>query len=420
MNKLISIPTGSAGVPALTTHTVAKRWIKALSLSFILYHFSFSHAVAQQSVEYWIDSDPGLGFATKVVGNADGVDFTIDVHGLGLSPGYHQLGFRAFATNSGKRQFGPTLTQSFYLPLPPKDEAQLKGVEYWIDSDPGLGLATFLAGDASSVADFTIDTDGLGLEPGYHTLGFRAISYCGGRPCYGPTLTQSFYVPLPPKDEAQLKGVEYWIDSDPGLGQATFLAGDASSIADFTIDVNDLGLAPGYHLIGFRSFSSCGGKSLYGPTLTQNFYTPLTKSEVKIVQGEYFWNEDPGYGNGTPISFTPGLELTLDSLQIPSYCDYCDATLYIRFRGTHGWSPTVSIRVLAGDVNGDGNVDVADIANIIDVMAGAETDTNVCQRADVNGDGTVDVADIANIIDIMAANSRRANMTVGDGERNNL
>ncbi|MBO7140560.1 MAG: dockerin type I repeat-containing protein [Prevotella sp.] len=51
-----------------------------------------------------------------------------------------------------------------------------------------------------------------------------------------------------------------------------------------------------------------------------------------------------------------------------------------------------------GDVNGDGSVDVADIACIIDVMAG----TAVYETADVNDDKTVDVADIASVITIMA------------------
>ena len=67
---------------------------------------------------------------------------------------------------------------------------------------------------------------------------------------------------------------------------------------------------------------------------------------------------------------------------------------------------------LPGDVNGDGTVDVADIAAIIDVMAGVslnpdadpEADDNL--KADVNGDGTVDVADIAMVIDIMAGNTQ--------------
>ena len=51
-----------------------------------------------------------------------------------------------------------------------------------------------------------------------------------------------------------------------------------------------------------------------------------------------------------------------------------------------------------GDVNGDGTVDVADIASIIDVMSGTIT----LEDADVNGDGTIDVADIASVISIMA------------------
>ena len=55
---------------------------------------------------------------------------------------------------------------------------------------------------------------------------------------------------------------------------------------------------------------------------------------------------------------------------------------------------------IKGDVNGDGIVDVADIASVIDCMSGNGKVSK--ERADVNGDGTVDVADIAAIIDIMA------------------
>ncbi len=57
-----------------------------------------------------------------------------------------------------------------------------------------------------------------------------------------------------------------------------------------------------------------------------------------------------------------------------------------------------------GDVNVDMAVDVADIASIINVMAGNVTDLD----ADVNGDGVVDVADIATVIAIMAGNARLA------------
>ena len=58
-----------------------------------------------------------------------------------------------------------------------------------------------------------------------------------------------------------------------------------------------------------------------------------------------------------------------------------------------------------GDVNGDGSVDVADIASIISVMAGSASGS-LAANADVNGDSTVDVADIATVISIMAAQAR--------------
>ncbi len=54
--------------------------------------------------------------------------------------------------------------------------------------------------------------------------------------------------------------------------------------------------------------------------------------------------------------------------------------------------------VVYGDVNGDGVVDVADIANVIAIMAGETAEAS----ADVNGDGVVDVADIAMIIYLMS------------------
>ena len=58
-----------------------------------------------------------------------------------------------------------------------------------------------------------------------------------------------------------------------------------------------------------------------------------------------------------------------------------------------------------GDVNGDGAVDVADIAGIIAVMSRTMDSQGgtTPNPADVNGDGTVDVADIATVISIMAS-----------------
>ncbi len=68
---------------------------------------------------------------------------------------------------------------------------------------------------------------------------------------------------------------------------------------------------------------------------------------------------------------------------------------------------------VTGDANGDGKVDVADIATVITVMAAPSNLPPLGEAmADVNGDGKVDVADIATIISIMAAPRRPLTISV--------
>lgn len=57
--------------------------------------------------------------------------------------------------------------------------------------------------------------------------------------------------------------------------------------------------------------------------------------------------------------------------------------------------------VLRGDVNLDGEVSVADVNAIVDVILGGEAGEDMQQRADVNGDSEVGVADINSVIDII-------------------
>lgn len=92
--------------------------------------------------------------------------------------------------------------------------------------------------------------------------------------------------------------------------------------------------------------------------------------------------------------------------------NFTTATLFVpkgtkeKYEATAAWNKFQNIVEIEvsdqpkGDVNGDQTVDVADIASVIDCMAGSGAVDKAA--ADVNGDGTVDVADIATIIDIMA------------------
>ena len=62
----------------------------------------------------------------------------------------------------------------------------------------------------------------------------------------------------------------------------------------------------------------------------------------------------------------------------------------------------------AGDINGDGVVDIADIVAVINKASGAELDaTEYPGEPDINADGVVDIADIVAVINIASAPLRK-------------
>ena len=99
--------------------------------------------------------------------------------------------------------------------------------------------------------------------------------------------------------------------------------------------------------------------------------------------------------DGTTVSFS------VDGLKI-TYDDYAHAV--ITNNDTHATLDLADLKSmhfgehsLAGDVNGDGEVGIADVNVIINVILGTATNP----RADVNGDGEVTVADINTLINII-------------------
>ena len=57
--------------------------------------------------------------------------------------------------------------------------------------------------------------------------------------------------------------------------------------------------------------------------------------------------------------------------------------------------------VLRGDVDRDGEVNIADINAVINAILGTDVDQDLLERADVNGDGEVNVSDINFVIGII-------------------
>jgi hypothetical protein len=139
-------------------------------------------------VEYFIDNDPGYGYATTL---PSALDSTLDITTLflvdTLTEGIHILGIRAKDTND---HWGITYTYKFYVdnysnaPIP-----ELSTFEYFFNIDSGAGNADPVVLPVGLSADtvFTFDLSSLPL--GAHFLGIRALDQNGH---WGHTYTYEF------------------------------------------------------------------------------------------------------------------------------------------------------------------------------------------------------------------------------------
>ncbi|MDW8332412.1 MAG: gliding motility-associated C-terminal domain-containing protein [Cyclobacteriaceae bacterium] len=103
---------------------------------------------------------------------------------------------------------------------------------------------------------------------------------------------------------------EYFIDLDPGNGNGTpvTVSSPAANVS-FSFTVPTTALSPGFHRLGFRIRQN---NELWSHSSITTFYIftpPVTSSN--LVTGEYFFDNDPGFGNGTAIAFTPGASVNL-------------------------------------------------------------------------------------------------------------
>ncbi|MEP7109562.1 MAG: hypothetical protein ABI760_16330, partial [Ferruginibacter sp.] len=103
--------------------------------------------------------------------------------------------------------------------------------------------------------------------------------------------------------------IEYFLDTDPGYGNATNLSFSGTTDASGIININLIPLNQGVHIVGVRSKDAKGAWSLENKWLFVKPYSTAVTVPPNISRVEWYLDADPGYGNGTALSITPGQNL---------------------------------------------------------------------------------------------------------------
>lgn len=107
--------------------------------------------------------------------------------------------------------------------------------------------------------------------------------------------------------------------------------------------------------------------------------------------------------DGSTVSFSvEGLKITYDDFAHAVITnDETSTTLDLASLECMYFSNGADSAFATGDVNGDGEVNVADVNTLVNIILGGEADNATIMRADVNGDGEVNLADINALTDII-------------------
>ena len=111
--------------------------------------------------------------------------------------------------------------------------------------------------------------------------------------------------------------IEYFIDVDPGVGMGTQIAPTLGSTINETVAVpvaTIAALSDGNHLLVCRVRDSDGDWSVAFARTFLKSNVAIDNTVPDIVGGEYFFDIDPGQGNGTQFNVTAGttVDLTVD------------------------------------------------------------------------------------------------------------
>ena len=287
-------------------------------------------------VEYFIDSDPGFGAGTGIPISSvtDIPNQTASINLVPVANGFHNLFLRSRDV-AGKWS---VTNQVPFFKTGAVANGNVTRVEYFFDTDPGFGQATAIStGTGSDLANQSATIDLTPAANGFHNLFIRSQNASG---LWSITNQVPFYK-TGNFANGSITRVEYFLDTDPGFGQATAITtGTGSDLANQSAAIDLTTAANGFHNLFIRSQNVSG---LWSISNQVPFFKIAAIDSPNIVRSEYYIDADPGFGLASPLIINPALKDVADKIvPINISCQSIGAhRLFVRSLDANGkWSIT--------------------------------------------------------------------------------
>lgn len=188
-------------------------------------------------------------------------------------------------------------------------------------------------------------------RPAFRWLGMATL-LAGAYSSQGQTTPN---ITIPPATTVQpLAAAEYFLNTDPGFGNGSPLSIAAGSTASTTQAMPTAGLGAGIYRYYVRAKDQGGNWGLTTVSLIYvlqpSLLLPVHDLRAAITKAEYFFDTDPGFGNGQNIPLTNDTVTTITNLAV----DITNLSL-----GTH------RLFVRAGDQRGNWSIGSIGTLNIL-------------------------------------------------------
>ena len=301
--------------------------------------------------EYFVDIDPGFGNGTSIpittAPNIINANFNLTISSL--SSGLHNLFIRSL---DGNGRWSVTGRQLFY-----KTGSVLSNIvaaEYFVDTDPGFGNGTTIPVTASSnISNANFNLSITSLSAGLHNIFIRSLNGIGK---WSVSARQLFYKTGNSGIASNIVAAEYFIDTDPGFGNASGIVLTPSpDIINNAFPISLTSVSIGIHQLFIRSKNANGMWSVTGREI---FYKSSNSAIVSnITKVEYFLDSDPGFGNGVNVPVTANTDIQNSIINIPlTNTTEGIHNFYLRSKNTAGnWSITDHL-LFVKLIRGNGNI----------------------------------------------------------------